>query len=141
MDPYRAYGDEGAPLTEGMFSGQDGLTLAVQEPCATGDLGGGLGTTTAGTIMSSVVNTSGRYWAVMLCGKPVERARCVVQFELDDREPVEKVSIADGKLTQVYLTRPSDAGTATLSIRRTAVYALDGDVLKEISRTDEPYKP
>ncbi|GAA1650947.1 hypothetical protein ACFQY4_26640 [Catellatospora bangladeshensis] len=140
MDPYLAFGDDGAPLTDGMFSGQDGLTLAVQEPCATGDLDG-LGKTTAATIMSSVVNTTGRYWAVMLCGKPAERARCVVQFELDDREPVEKVGFADGKLTLVYLTRPSDAGSATLSIRRTAVYALDGGTLNEISRTDEPYKP
>src|SRR5690349_15085703 len=46
IDPYYAFGDAGAPLLEGMHSGEDGLVLAVQKPCATGDLGGELGTVT-----------------------------------------------------------------------------------------------
>ncbi|WP_144119253.1 hypothetical protein [Catellatospora sichuanensis] len=141
IDPYYAFGKDGAPLTEGMFSGEDGLTLAVQKPCASGDLGGEIGTVTVGTIMSSVVDTTGRYWGVMLCTKAPDRAQCVVHFVLNDRDPIESVSIADKKLTLVYLTRPADAGSAVVSVRRTAVYATDGSILKEQFHTDAPYTP
>ncbi|GAA2360289.1 hypothetical protein Cme02nite_37360 [Catellatospora methionotrophica] len=141
IDPYYAFGKDGAPLTEGMFSGEDGLVLAVQKPCATGDLGGEIGTVTVGTIMSSIVDTTGRYWGVMLCAKPEDRAQCVVHFVLGDRDPIESVSVADRKLTLVYLTRPADAGSAVVSVKRTAVYAVDGSILKEQSHTDEPYTP
>lgn len=141
IDPYYAFGQDGAPLTEGMFSGEDGLVLAVQKPCATGDLGGEIGTVTVGTIMSSVVDTTGRYWGVMLCAKPGDRAQCVVHFVLGDRDPIESVSVAGQKLTLVYLTRPADAGSAVVSVRRTAVYVADGSILKEQSHTDTPYTP
>ncbi|WP_155373482.1 hypothetical protein [Catellatospora vulcania] len=141
IDPYYAFGDDGAPLTEGMFSGEDGLVLAVQQPCATGDLGGEIGAVTVGTIMSSVVDTTGRYWGVMLCAKPGDRAQCVVHFVLGDRDPIESVAVAGKKLTLVYLTRPADAGSAVVSVKRTAVYFADGSILKEESHTDAPYTP
>lgn len=141
LDPYHAFGDDGAPLAEGMFSGEDGLVLAVQQPCVTGVLGGEIGNVTVGTIMSSVVNTTGRYWAVALCGKPAERAQCVVQFVLDDRDPIESVAIQDQKLILVYLTRPTDAAAATVAVRRTTIYVAAGKALKEESRADAPYTP
>jgi hypothetical protein len=141
IDPYYAFGADGAPLTEGMFSGEDGLVLAVQKPCATGDLGGEIGYVTVGTIMSSIVDTTGRFWAVMLCTKPADRAQCVVHFALDDRDPIESVSVKDKKLTLVYLTRPADGASAGVAVKRTAVYAVDGSILKEQSHTDEPYTP
>lgn len=142
VDPYYAFGDDGAPLTEGMFSGEDGLVLAVQEPCATGDLGGEIGNVTVGTIMSSVVDTTGRYWGVMLCVKPAERAQCSVHFVLNDRDPIQSVAVGDQKLTLTYLTRPDDGAAAAVSIERTAVYGVGGgSVLKELSRSDVPYIP
>ncbi|MBV1853583.1 hypothetical protein [Catellatospora tritici] len=141
IDPYYAFGDDGAPLLEGQHAGEDGLVLAVQQPCATGDLGGELGNVTVGTIMSSVVDTTGRYWAVMVCTKPADRAQCTVHFMLDDRDPIESVAIADHKLTLVYLTRPADGASAGVAVKRTAVYIADGGILKELSHTDEPYTP
>jgi hypothetical protein len=141
VDPYYAYGKDGAPLTEGIFGGEDGLTLAVQAPCATGVLGGEIGNVTVGTIMSSIADTTGRYWAVMLCRKPADRAACVVQFILDDRDPIESVAVADGKLKLVYLTRPADGAAASVAVRRTAIYKVNGAILQEESRTDTPYTP
>jgi hypothetical protein len=139
IDPYSAFGSDGAPLTEGMFSGEDGLVLAVQQACATGDLGGKIGTVTVGTIMNSIVDTTGRWWGVMLCVQPGDRAQCTVHFVLDDRDPIESVGIADHKLTVVYLTRPDDAGSAAVAVRRTAVYGVSGSTLTELSHTDAPY--
>ncbi|MEV4416172.1 hypothetical protein [Catellatospora sp. NPDC049609] len=141
IDPYGAFGADGAPLTEGIFGGEDGLVLAVQEACTTGDLGGKIGKVTVGTIMSSLVDTTGRWWGVMLCVKPGDRAQCTVHFVLDDRDPIESVSIAGHKLTVVYLTRPDDAGSAAVSVRRTAVYGVSGTTLTELSHTDTPYTP
>ncbi|BCJ74752.1 hypothetical protein CS0771_42960 [Catellatospora sp. IY07-71] len=141
IDPYDAFGADGAPLTEGIFSGEDGLVLAVQQACTTGDLGGKLGKVTVGTIMSSYVDTTGRWWGVMLCVKPGSRAQCTVHFALNDRDPIESVSIAGHKLTVVYLTRPDDAGSATVAVRRTAVYGVSGSTLTELSHTDAPYTP
>ena len=61
--------------------------------------------------------------------------------ELYDRDPIESVSIAGHKLTVVYLTRPDDAGSATVAVRRTAVYGVSGSTLTELSHTDAPYTP
>jgi hypothetical protein len=141
VDPYYAYGTDGAPLTEGIFGGEDGLTLAVQAPCVTGVLGGEIGNVTVATIMSSIVDTTGRYWAVMLCRKPADRAECAVQFILDDRDPIESVSVSGGKLTLVYLTRPTEGASAAVAIRRSAVYKVNGSILQEESRVDTPYTP
>ncbi|MBB5873317.1 hypothetical protein F4553_006751 [Allocatelliglobosispora scoriae] len=141
IDPYYAFGKDGAPLTEGIFSGEDGLNLVVQQPCTTGDLGGEIGNVTVGTIMNSIVDTTGRTWSVMLCTKGADRAQCVVHFALGDRDPIESVTVADKKLTLVYLTRPADGPAAGVSIKRTAIYATDGTILKEQSHTDAPYTP
>ena len=139
IDPYYSFGDAGATLVDGAYSGDAGLVLAVQEPCATGDLGGEIGTVTVGTIMNSVTNTTGRFWNVMLCAKPQGQVRCVVHFALGDRDPIESVSVSGQRLTLVYLTRPDGGDAAMVTIRRTAVYAADGSILKERSHTDSPY--
>jgi hypothetical protein len=141
LDPYYAFGADGAPLAEGAFSGEDGLVLAVQQPCATGELGADVGNVTVGTIMSSIVDTTGRYWGLMLCTRGTSRAQCVVHVILDDRDPIESLAITDRKLTVVYLTRGSGEGMAGVSIRRTAVYTAVGASIREQSRTDAPYTP
>jgi hypothetical protein len=139
IDPYYSFGDPGATLVDGGWSGDGGLVLAVQQPCATGDLGGELGNVTVGTIMNSVTGTTGRIWNVMLCSTVKAQVRCVVHFALGDRDPIESVAVADRKLTLVYLTRSDGSDPAVLTLRRTAVYATDGTILKEQSHTDAPY--
>ncbi len=140
IDPYYSFGDAGAVLTDGGYSGDGGLVLAVQQPCATGNLGGEIGNVTVGTIMNSITGTTGRIWNVMLCNKVKGQVLCIVHFALTDRDPIESVSVTDGKLTLVYLTRPDAAADpAVNTIRRTAIYALDGTILKEQSHTDAPY--
>jgi hypothetical protein len=139
IDPYYGFGDAGATLTDGQYAGDGGLVLAVQQPCATGDLGGEIGTVTVGTIMNSVTGTTGRIWNVMLCGKPKGQVRCVVHFALDDRDPIESVSVSGQQLTLMYLTRPDGGDPTVDTIRRTAIYAADGSILKERSHTDTPY--
>jgi hypothetical protein len=141
IDPYYAFGDAGALLTDGMHSDKDGLVLALQQPCASGDLGPDIGAVTVGTIMNSVTGTTGRFWNVMLCTTASPRARCMVHIAMNDRDPIESVSFTGNKMTLVYLTRPDDAGSAVVSIRRTATYAAEGTVLKEQSHTDAPYTP
>ncbi len=139
IDPYYSFGDAGAALVDGGYSGDGGLVLAVQQPCTTGDLGGEIGNVTVGTIMNSITGTTGRTWNVMLCSTSKGHVLCVVHFALDDRDPIESVAVADKKLTLVYLTRADGADPATVTIRRTAVYAADGTILKEQSHTDAPY--
>ncbi len=141
IDPYYAFGHEGAPLSDGMYSDKEGLVLALQQPCASGGLGSDIGAVTVGTIMNSVTGTTGRYWNVMLCTKGTTRPDCMVHIAMNDRDPIESVSFTGSKMTLVYLTRPDDAGSATVSIRRTAIYAAEGTVLKEQSHTDAPYTP
>ncbi|GIH10976.1 hypothetical protein Rhe02_90430 [Rhizocola hellebori] len=141
IDPYYAFGDEGAPLTEGMYSDKDGLVLALQQPCASGDLGSDIGAVTVGAIMNSVTGTTGRFWNVMLCTKATPRAKCMVHIAMNDRDPIESISFTGNKMTLVYLTRPDAAGSAVASVRRTAIYAAEGTVLKEQSHTDVPYTP
>jgi hypothetical protein len=65
----------------------------------------------------------------------------MVHIAMNDRDPIESVSFTGNKMTLVYLTRPDDAGSAVVSIRRTATYAAEGTVLKEQSHTDAPYTP
>jgi hypothetical protein len=141
IDPYYAYDPAGAPLSGGMFSGADGLVFAVQEPCATGDLGGDIGNVTVATVMNSVENTTGRFWNVMLCTPGEGRAKCRVNIALNDRDPIESVSVSGQKLTLVYLTRPDGGAMAAVSVRRTAIYTAVGTVLTEQSHTDTPYTP
>jgi hypothetical protein len=141
IDPYYAFGDNGAALTDGMFSDKDGLVLALQQPCASGDFGPDIGAATVGVIMNSVTGTTGRFWNVMLCTKASPRPRCMVHIAMNDRDPIESISFSGNRMTLVYLTRPDDAASATVSIRRTAIYAAEGTVLKEQSHTDAPYTP
>ncbi|HCT75442.1 MAG TPA: hypothetical protein DGG94_11060 [Micromonosporaceae bacterium] len=124
-----------------MYSDKDGLVLAVQQPCASGDLGEDIRNVTVATIMDSVTATTGRFWNVMLCWYVDSKPKCTVHIEMKDRDPIESVTIGDKKLTLVYLTRPDDGAAAVVSIRRTAIFEAEGTLLKERSRSDVPYTP
>ncbi|MEV6526717.1 hypothetical protein AB0M43_32770 [Longispora sp. NPDC051575] len=136
--PYTA---AGVPLVDGHWSGPDGLTFAVQAPCATGNLDPHGGLSTLGTIMSSTSGTTGRFWGLMLCKREAGAPVCSVLVQLGDREPVQSVAIGGQKATVVYLTRTPDVPAAGLNLRRTAVYQFGGNTLLELSHTDEAYTP
>jgi hypothetical protein len=124
-----------------MYSDKDGLVLAVQQPCASGDLGGDIHNVTVATIMDSITGTTGRFWNVMLCWYVDSKPKCTVHIEMNDRDPIESVAVSGKKLTLVYLTRPDGGAMAAVSIRRTAIFEAEGTLLKERSRSDAPYTP
>ncbi|MGY0230590.1 hypothetical protein [Longispora urticae] len=135
------YAAAGVPLVDGQWSGPDGLTFAVQAPCATGNLDPHGGLSTLATIMSSTSGTTGRFWGLMLCKREAGAPVCSVLVQLADREPVQSVAIGGQKATVVYLTRTPDVPAAGLNLRRTAVYQFGGNTLLELSHTDEAYTP
>jgi hypothetical protein len=65
----------------------------------------------------------------------------IAQYDIGDRNPIEKVTIAGRVATVVYLTRTPEQPMAALNIRRTAIFKLSGGVLTPVSQTDEPYTP
>ncbi|WP_412540342.1 hypothetical protein R8Z50_31715 [Longispora sp. K20-0274] len=139
--PYSDFGEAGVPLVDGAWSGPGGLTLAAQAPCATGNLDPHGGISTLATIMSSTTGTTGRFWGLMLCKKESGAPVCTVTLILNDREPVQSVSVGGQKATVVYLTRTPDVPPAGLNRKRTAVYQFGNNTLLELSHTDEAYTP
>ncbi|MGB2571097.1 hypothetical protein ACPFP2_21995 [Micromonospora citrea] len=137
--PYNGYPDH-IPLTEGIWNGEDGATVELQRPCATGDLDGDGAADAVGTVRLRAGGT-GQFWTVAVWrnsgGEPVYRAL----VDLGDRNPVTSVSVSGQRATVVWLTRSDGRGMAELDIRRTSVYRLSGTTLVEVSHTDAPYTP
>jgi hypothetical protein len=135
---YNGYVD-GIPLADGTWSGEDGNTVTVTV-CATGDLDGDGAVDALASVMLSSAGT-GRFYTLAVWlnadGKPVFAAL----KDIDDRTPVQSISIAAGKATVVYLTRHADEPMAQLSIKRTAIFKLSGSTLTEVSHSDVPYTP
>jgi hypothetical protein len=129
---------ERVQLVNGAWSGS-GLSVSSRE-CGIGDLNGD---GTADGLASVVFNNGGTgqfYWLAFwrnVAGEPVFTA----MHELDDRTPVEKITIAGGKATVVILTRTPDQPAAAVNIRRTAIYTVSGSTLAEQSHTDAAYQP
>jgi hypothetical protein len=135
---YNEYND-GIPLSGGTWSGEDGFNVTFRE-CGIGDLNGD----GAADGLASIVRNNGgtgqfytlAYWR-NAGGKPAFAAL----FELDDRTPVEKISIAGGKAKVTWLTRTDDFPLAGVNLRRTSVFTLVNGKLVEDSHTDAPYTP
>jgi hypothetical protein len=134
---YQGYHDS-IPLSGGTWNGEDGNTVTLEEPCAIGDLDGDAAADAVGVVMLSSGGT-GQFYTLAVWrnshGSPVFTALA----DLDDRNPVQSISIADGKATVIYLTRTADAPMAEVNIKRTAVFALSGHHFTEVGRTDVPY--
>lgn len=137
--PYNGYPDH-IPLTEGIWNGEDGATVELQKPCATGDLDGDGAADAVGTVRLRAGGT-GQFWTVVVWrnsgGEPAYRAL----VDLGDRNPVTSVSVSGQRATVVWLTRSDGRGMAELDIRRTSVYRLSGTTLVEVGHTDAPYTP
>ncbi|MFB9545563.1 hypothetical protein [Micromonospora sagamiensis] len=131
---YQGYPDH-LPLHEGRWSGEDGATVLLQEPCAIGDLDGDGAADAVGAVMLETGGT-GRFWSLVVWRNVGGEPRYVTVTDLGDRTPVQSIRITDRKATVVYLTRAADAAMAELNIRRTAVHRLSGSRFPEVSHTD-----
>ncbi|MEW2376939.1 hypothetical protein AB0883_12650 [Micromonospora sp. NPDC047812] len=136
---YNGYA-EPIPLVDGMWSGEDGTVVHMQQPCAVGDLTGDEAADALVPVLMDGGGT-GKFWQVVMYGNIDGRPVYVTMVDIGDRTPVESVSIRSRRATVVYLTRPEDASSAEVAVRRTAVYELSGSRLVEVSRTDTPYTP
>ena len=136
---YNGYHDS-IPLGDGVWSGEDGNTVTLQDPCAIGDLDGDGGADAVGVVMLSSGGT-GQFWSLVVWhdsnGHPVFTA----VTDLGDRNPVQSITISGGKATVVYLTRTADLPMAGVNIKRTAIYKLSGHHFTEQSHHDDPYTP
>ncbi|SCG61714.1 hypothetical protein [Micromonospora halophytica] len=137
--PYNGYPDH-IPLTAGVWNGEDGATVELQKPCATGDLDGDGAADAVGTVRLRAGGT-GQFWTVVVWrnsgGEPAYQAL----LDLGDRTPVTSVSVSGQRATVVWLTRSDGRSMAELDIRRTSVYRLSGTTLVEVGHTDAPYTP
>ncbi|WP_158273828.1 hypothetical protein [Micromonospora sp. RP3T] len=128
------------PLLDGIWNGEDGTGVALQKPCAIGDLDGDKAADAARAVVVRTGGT-GQFWSVVFwhnaAGKPAYRT----VVDLGDRTPVTSIGIAGQKATVVWLTRSDDASMAELDTRRTTVYRLSGVTVTELSHTDTPYTP
>jgi len=130
---------DGIPLLEGRWAGEDGNEVELRE-CAVGDLDGD-GAIDVLAAVSLNAGGTGRFWSLdywrNVDGEPVYSAH----KDLDDRTPVESITIAAAKATVVWLTRGATDPAIALTIRRTSVFTLSGPTLGETSFTDAPYTP
>ena len=135
-NPYNLAGEDGLDLVDGVWTGPGGLSVAVQAPCAVGELVAGAGPAAVVAFLSMTAGTTGRYWAMASCRPDGGHVYCSPVLQLDDREPIESIAIADRRITLVYLTRTPDVPPVGLNIRRTAIYVWGGDTVHEVSHTD-----
>ncbi|WP_165949890.1 hypothetical protein [Micromonospora sp. KC207] len=137
--PYQGYADY-LPLSEGVWSGEDGATVILQKPCGIGDLDGDGAADAVGAVALKA-GGSGTFHTLVVWhnadGEPVYRSLA----DLGDRTPVESISVSDGAAKVVWLTRSDGRGMAELDIRRTSIYRLSGGTFTETSHTDAPYTP
>ncbi|MEH0973473.1 hypothetical protein V6U77_20335 [Micromonospora sp. CPCC 205546] len=136
---YNGYADP-IRLVDGMWSGEDGTVVHLQQPCAIGDLTGDEAADALAPVLMDGGGT-GKFWQVVMYGNIDGQPVYVTMVDIGDRTPVESISISSRQATVVYLTRPEDASSAEVAVRRTAVYRLSGSRLVEVSHTDTPYTP
>jgi hypothetical protein len=134
---YNDYPDP-IPLTEGRWAGEDGVVVALQPPCAIGDLTGDGAADAVRAVMLDGGGT-GKFWGIVLWRNVKGTPAYVGTVDLGDRTPVEKVTISAGQAHVVYLTRPDDASMVELVIERTATYRLIDGKLEEIGYVDKPH--
>ena len=135
---YNGYLD-GIPLADGVWSGEDGNTVTLTV-CATGDLDGDGAVDALGSVRLSSAGT-GQFYTLAVWLNSAGHPTFTALKDLDDRTPVQTISIAAGKATVVYLTRHADEPMAQLSIKRTAIFKLSGATLTELSHSDVAYTP
>jgi hypothetical protein len=134
---YNGYHDS-IPLGDGVWSGEDGNTVTLQDTCGIGDLDGDGAADAVGVVVLTS-GGSGQFYTLVVWHNGSAKPVFTALADLGDRNPVQSITIAGGKATVVYLTRTSDAPMAEVNIKRTAIYKLSGHHFTEQSHTDEPY--
>ena len=136
---YNGYHDS-IPLGGGVWSGEDGTTVTLDTPCAIGDLNGDGAKDAVGVVYATMDGT-GQFYTLVVWRNSGGHLVFAALKDLDDRNPVQTISISNGRATVVYLTRTDDAPMAEVNIKRTAVFKLSGHTFTELSHTDQPYSP
>ncbi|MBO4206115.1 hypothetical protein [Micromonospora echinofusca] len=134
---YNNYPDP-IPLSEGRWAGEDGVVVALQPPCAIGDLTGDGAADAVRAVMLDGGGT-GKFWGVVLWRNVKGAPAYVGTVDIGDRTPIEEITIGAGQAQVVYLTRPDDASMVELVIKRTGTYRLIDGKLEEIGYVDEPH--
>ncbi|WDZ85288.1 hypothetical protein [Micromonospora cathayae] len=134
--PYNGYRDP-IPLVDGMWSGEDGVVVQLQAPCAVGELTGDNAADAVVPVLMDGGGT-GKFWQLAMFRNVDGRPSYVTMVEIGDRTPIEKVAISAGRARVEFLMRPEDPSSSVDLIRRTAVYELDGTTLAEIGYIDAP---
>jgi hypothetical protein len=133
---YNGYHDS-IPLADGHWSGEDGATVDLQNPCGIGDLDGDGAKDAVGVVELDAGGT-GRFFTLVVWHNNHGSPMCAAVADLGDRNPVESVTISGGNANVVYDTRTPDAPMAEINVRRTAIYHLTGTDFHELSHTDAP---
>jgi hypothetical protein len=134
--PYNGYRDP-IPLVDGMWSGEDGVVVQLQTPCAIGELTGDNAADAVVPVLMDGGGT-GKFWQLAMFRNVDGRPSYVTTVEIGDRTPIEKVAISAGRARVEFLMRPEDPSSSVDVVRRTAVYQLDGNNLVEIGYFDDP---
>jgi hypothetical protein len=122
-------------LTSGSWSGQDGATVELQQPCAIGDLDGDGAGDAVGAVVLDKARTE-RFFTLAAWRNVKGQPEYLAQADLGDRTPVQSISVHNGRVTVVYLTRTANSPMTKLNLRRTAIYQRKGALLVKLSHTD-----
>ncbi|SCL40898.1 hypothetical protein GA0074692_6038 [Micromonospora pallida] len=134
--PYNGYRDP-IPLLDGLWSGEDGVVVQLQWPCAIGELtGDGAADAVVPVLMDG--GGTGKFWQLAMFRNVDGRPAYLTMVDIGDRTPIEKVMISAGQARVEFLKRPDDPSAAADVVRRTSVYRLDGNNLVEIGYFDDP---
>ncbi|RGC67834.1 hypothetical protein C5N14_16630 [Micromonospora sp. MW-13] len=134
--PYNGYHSP-IRLTDGLWSGEDGVVVQLQWPCAVGELTGDDAADAVVPVLMDGGGT-GKFWQLAVFRNANAGPAYLTMTEIGDRTPVEQVSISGRQVTVTFLMRPDDPSSPVDVIRRTAAYRLDGDQLVATGHTDAP---
>lgn len=131
---YNGYHDS-IPLGGGLWSGEDGNTVTLQDPCAIGDLNGD-GAADAVGVVELTSGGTGQFYTLVVWRNKNHNPEFWALADLGDRNPVTSIGISGQIATVKYCTRTSDAPMAELNVSRTATYKLSGHTFVETGHTD-----
>jgi hypothetical protein len=134
--PYNGYRDP-IPLLDGLWSGEDGVVVQLQWPCAIGELTGDAAADAVVPVLMDGGGT-GKFWQMAVFRNVNAKPAYLTMTDIGDRTPIEQVSVSDRQVTVVFLMRPEDPSSTATLVRRTATYRLDSDRLVETGHTDTP---
>lgn len=134
--PYNGYRDP-IRLRDGLWSGEDGVVVQLQWPCATGELTGDDAVDAVVPVLMDGGGT-GKFWQLAVFRNVKAQPAYLTMTEIGDRTPIEQLSVSGRQVRVQFLMRPEDPSSSVDVVRRTTTYRLDGDRLVATGHTDAP---